>query len=262
VENQRYTGIAGVYDATRVVPPEVFRNLSRCLCQRGIITPSMALADIGCGTGQYLVVLSDLVASAVGVDISSRMLELAAEKTTGKTNVSLLLSDATRLSLADDEFDVTISSKLFLHITEWQRAIEEVVRITKNGGHFVYVNEIGYFTNDLREHFRECCRNAGLSFGFAGEYDLDRIRAAFEERGCDHETIASDDLGWKRRISYRDAYEELKARAFAEFTAIDDQVYAMVLTEVADWVAGQTNGWDYEQTMTPHLRVDVYRIRE
>ena len=228
--------------------------------KREIIGPAMTMADIGCGTGQYLCALAGQCRSAVGVDISEQMLRVAAGRIGGSSSVELQKGDAAHLDLETDRFDLTISSKLFLHITDWQSAIDEVIRITRSDGHVVYVNEIGYFTNDLRKLFRELCRELGLPSGFAGEYDLDRIRAAFEVRGCCHTLLVDDGLAWRREISYRDAYREIEARSFAEFNAIDDASYAAALSRVAGWVTSRPEGWDHVQTMTPHLRVDVYRV--
>ena len=260
VENEKFTRIAPVYDDSRVVPQEVFDRLRGGLEARRIVSSRTNLADIGCGTGQYLAVFADSCASVTGIDVSEKMLAVAREKLAGHPNVTLIRCDATAIDLDADQFDVTISSKLFLHIADWQKAIDEAVRVTRPGGYFVYVNELGYFTNDLRQRFREICRDQHLPSGFAGEYDLDRIARVFMDRGCRHERLTGNDLGWDRAITYRQAYRELERRSFAEFNAIDDGPYARVLALVAEWASAQPGGWEHVQQMRPHLRVDIYSV--
>jgi ubiquinone/menaquinone biosynthesis C-methylase UbiE len=260
VENEKFTKIAPAYDESRVVPREVFDRLRGGLEARGIVSSDTNLADVGCGTGQYLAVFADSCASVTGIDVSARMLAVAREKIAGHPNVTLIRCDATAIDLDADQFDVTISSKLFLHIADWQKAIDEAIRVTRPGGYFVYVNELGYFTNDLRQRFRELCRDQHLPSGFAGEYDLDQISVAFQARGCRHESLSSDDLYWDRAITYRQAYRELERRSFAEFNAIGDDTYDRVLALVAEWAQAQPGGWEHVQQMRPHLRVDIYSV--
>ncbi len=71
------------------------------------------VVDIGCGTGEHAILAAQHGATAVGVDLSARALELAAAKARERgVEVSFLLGDATNLEALGMTFDVAIDSGL------------------------------------------------------------------------------------------------------------------------------------------------------
>jgi len=60
------------------------------------------------------------------------------------------VADATRLPFAAQTFDVTVVSKLFQHVGAWQRAIEEILRVTKPRGLVLHIMDHGAFRHTLR----------------------------------------------------------------------------------------------------------------
>ena len=60
------------------------------LMEKGMLTPDSSVLDVGCGPGRYAVLLGARAKEVLGVDISERMLAIAAEnvKNAGLSNVS------------------------------------------------------------------------------------------------------------------------------------------------------------------------------
>jgi ubiquinone/menaquinone biosynthesis C-methylase UbiE len=86
--------------------------------------------EVGCGTGLILRRLAGFSRSARGVDLSPAMLERARARGLDVTEAS-----ATELPFADGSFDVVCSFKVLAHVRDVRRALAEMARVTRPGGH-------------------------------------------------------------------------------------------------------------------------------
>ena len=91
-----------------------------------------ALLEVGCGTGLLLSRFAEFTESARGVDLSPGMLEKARER-----GLSVLEGSATALPFSDSSFDVTCSFKVLAHVPEIEKALAEMARVTRPGGHII-----------------------------------------------------------------------------------------------------------------------------
>ncbi len=88
--------------------------------------------EVGCGTGLVLQRIDTFAERAVGVDLSPGMLEQAKAR-----GLEAVEGSATDLPFPDASFDVTCSFKVLAHIPQIDRALSEMARVTKPGGHIV-----------------------------------------------------------------------------------------------------------------------------
>lgn len=127
--------------------------------------PTDHIADIGCETGFMVHALAPKTAKVVGIDIDEAMLELAREAA-HHPNVEFKTSDLYQLDLPDAHFDKVICSEVLEHIPEVERAISELIRITKPGG-YIYISlpndSLILFTKRLLRLFRVTWLLQGLS---------------------------------------------------------------------------------------------------
>jgi len=72
--------------------------------------------------------------SIVGIDISEKMLQLAAKKCTGRKKTSLIQADVETLSFADDSFDSIVTSCTFCSVPDPVQGLKELYRVLKPGG--------------------------------------------------------------------------------------------------------------------------------
>lgn len=86
--------------------------------------------EVGCGTGLILSRINDFARSARGVDLSPGMLEKARAR-----GLDVLEGSATDLPCATGTFDVACSFKVLAHVREIERALAEMVRVVRPGGH-------------------------------------------------------------------------------------------------------------------------------
>jgi ubiquinone/menaquinone biosynthesis C-methylase UbiE len=88
--------------------------------------------EVGCGTGLLLRRLAGFARSARGVDLSPGMLEKARAR-----GLDVVEASATDLPFADASFDVVCSFKVLAHVRDVRRALAEMARVARPGGHVI-----------------------------------------------------------------------------------------------------------------------------
>lgn len=110
---------------------------SRRQLRRAGLAAGMDALDVGCGSGAVTRVMAAIVepGRATGVDASAARIAqaqaLAAER---GVDASFVCTDATALDLPAAAFDFTWSRFLFEYLAEPERALAEMVRVTRPGG--------------------------------------------------------------------------------------------------------------------------------
>ena len=95
--------------------------------------------EVGCGNGTLCKHMANKYRMDVtGVDVASDQIERAQVDAEDTPNLRFMILDATRLPFDDASFDIVLSSGVMHHIREWPDAFEEIARVLKTGGHFVY----------------------------------------------------------------------------------------------------------------------------
>ncbi|MCP2340677.1 ubiquinone/menaquinone biosynthesis C-methylase UbiE [Actinomadura rupiterrae] len=92
--------------------------------------------DVGCGIGEDLPKLGELVGprgGVVGIDSSKTMIEEAKARMSGLP-VRCLQMDALHLDFPDRHFDAVRSDRVLPYLTEPARALREMVRVVRPGG--------------------------------------------------------------------------------------------------------------------------------
>ena len=95
------------------------------------------ILDAGCGPGFYVAELAEKVGTGglvVDVDRSTDMLDLAAARSAGLSNVEFRKGEATALPVRDEEFDATVSVQMLEYLTDVDAALAELHRALRPGG--------------------------------------------------------------------------------------------------------------------------------
>lgn len=96
------------------------------------------VAEFGCGSGRMALMLMPLLregSSYTGFDQSSQLVSEARAILAGAPfPAEVLEGSAFEAPLPDESFDVTLSHALLMHIPEPERALAEMIRVTRNGG--------------------------------------------------------------------------------------------------------------------------------
>jgi SAM-dependent methyltransferase len=101
-----YVGAGPPWDIGR--PQPAFARLGEAGALSG------ALLDAGCGTGEHTILAARCGARALGIDVSSRAIDIARSKAAGRgVDARFRVFDALRLDALGEAFDTIIDSGLF-----------------------------------------------------------------------------------------------------------------------------------------------------
>jgi SAM-dependent methyltransferase len=110
------------------------------LRRKGLLSLDENVLNLGCGIGRIENAIYKEVNSILGVDVSSRMVELARQKVPA-VNVRFQTVDGKTLAgIASEQFDLFVSFIVLQHIPRPSVAsyIAEVMRVLKPGGRFLF----------------------------------------------------------------------------------------------------------------------------
>lgn len=117
------------------------RRLRQKAVEAAGVAPGARVLDVATGTGEQAVAFAASASEVVGIDISEAMLRIARRKP-HPLRVTFQLADATKLPFDNATFDAC-SVSFGLHEmprTVRERAVAEMVRVTKPGGRIVVVD--------------------------------------------------------------------------------------------------------------------------
>jgi demethylmenaquinone methyltransferase/2-methoxy-6-polyprenyl-1,4-benzoquinol methylase len=137
-----FSTIADRYDLiTAVLSYGQDARWKRRLIAEAGITPQDRALDLACGTGDLAFAIAARGARTVGLDLTSRMLELAQAKTAPgfpvPAPVALITGDMTALPFAAATFDLVTTGYGLRNVPDLQTAIEEIARVLRPGGRFL-----------------------------------------------------------------------------------------------------------------------------
>jgi len=112
------------------------------------------ILDVATGTGDVAFKLSPKSKSITGIDIASKMIELANVKRIKKNakNTNFLVGDAENLPFSDNSFDLVTISYGYRNISNQVKALKEFNRILKMNGK-LYILEFSEPTNFIVSPF-------------------------------------------------------------------------------------------------------------
>jgi len=155
-ERETWNRCAQVY-ADTLLP--LTRQGYQLITDSGFVSRGIRLLDIGCGPGDFTRAFSDAGALVTGVDFSPEMIRIARDRF---PEVEFKVADAERLPFDDCSFDVVVGAYLAHHLARPDVAFQEIYRVVRPGGRFVFVIPIqeaqasfGSFFSAVGEHYEQ-----------------------------------------------------------------------------------------------------------
>jgi demethylmenaquinone methyltransferase/2-methoxy-6-polyprenyl-1,4-benzoquinol methylase len=175
--NQRlFATIAARYDLiTRLLSfgrDQAWKN--RVVALAGV-TPADDVLDLACGTGDLAARSAAAGARVVGLDLTPRMLELAAQRCTG-ARVHWCTGDICSLPIRDTSFSVVTVGYGLRNVPDLKMALAEIHRVLKPGGRLVALDFDKPEAAWLRGIYLGYLHVAGGALGWALHRDPDTYR--------------------------------------------------------------------------------------
>lgn len=116
-------------------------GVAQSLCETAALTRDSRVLEVGCGTGNYVAALRNLVGcECSGVDPSNDMLTQARART-DTAGVHFSRGTAEHLEFPSDSFDLVFSVDVVHHIVERAAFFHEAARAVQPGGRICTVTE-------------------------------------------------------------------------------------------------------------------------
>jgi len=165
------------------------------------LAPGDRYLDIGCGNGYTVRWAAPVVGAgghAIGIDLSSNMIERAECAAAGLANVQFHVAAFPDHGLEQDAFQGIFSMEVFYYLPDLGRALAEVVRLLAPGGRFACV--VDYYRENAASHAWP--DELGVAMNLLGRAEW---RAAMEaagltvlEQSCLRRPLAPGEAeGWK-----------------------------------------------------------------
>ena len=106
--------------------------------------------DAGCGPGIYAQWIVEHGAEVVGIDLSPRMVGLAAERVRGNARFHVADFGRPLDFLEPGTFDLVVSSLALDFVEDWGPAFQEFFRLLRPSGHFVF--SVNHPSDDFYDH--------------------------------------------------------------------------------------------------------------
>jgi len=117
--------------------------------------------EVGCGNGHVSKHLARKYhLKVIGTDVDPEMIQFAKEDIDDIPHIRFLEMNATKMHFKDNEFDIVLSFGIMHHIGDWEEALEEISRVLKPQGFFIF-GDLAYsrFTTRI---FKPIAKNYGV----------------------------------------------------------------------------------------------------
>jgi ubiquinone/menaquinone biosynthesis C-methylase UbiE len=98
--------------------------------------------DAGTGAGALALALSTLVAEVVACDVVPELLAEGKRLAAERPNISFVEADMLALPFPDASFDLTCTLRTLHHIVNPERALAELVRVTRRNGRLLVIDQL------------------------------------------------------------------------------------------------------------------------
>ena len=113
------------------------------------------LLDVACGTGEYAIFCAQKIKKVCGVDLSSKMIEIA--KKNGSElqlkNISFIAQDVFELPFKSDRFSIVSSKSAFHHFDNYKRIVSEMKRCCESSGKISVQDIVAYENPAVNDYF-------------------------------------------------------------------------------------------------------------
>jgi len=158
VDTRSYFGrIGGEWDAVR---RDLFGDHFFDEALLGLLPPTWAVADLGCGTGEIAERLAAVVRRVIAVDREPAMIEAARRRLEAHAVAEVRRGDLENLPIEDGELDAAVISLVLHHVARPLPAIVEAARALRPGGVLLVIDMIAHD----REAYRAAMGHAHLGF--------------------------------------------------------------------------------------------------
>jgi SAM-dependent methyltransferase len=247
---------AEYYDQTRGLSPEGVERNADVLAER--LRDVGTVFEVGVGTGQVALPLSERGIPMVGLDLSPPMLAQLVRKAGGRLPFPLVIGDATALPLRDAAFGGIIVRWVLHLIPDWQRALVELIRTVRPGG--LVLIGMGSYDGpqaEIQERFAEITggRLDPVGLTWDGTDELDGIMARLGAPYLDEVTFTDREI-----LSLQAFVDAIEENQFSWTWRTPERVFHEAAAEVTAWARDRYGPLDQVKPEERQVTWRVYQV--
>lgn len=258
VDSLCFDPMADVYDDTRVINERCFNSFLDFLTEKYPPSRYPNLLEPGTGTGRIGIPLAKRGYQVTGVDISSKMLNVLANKLSRrKDSVPFVFqkADVTDLPFQNATFDITIAVHLFHLIRNWQRAISEVFRVLKPGAPIICLTTgTGLEIPAINDRYRAICAEYGHPAKPVGLPHLSELKEYFKNLERQVEFIENR-WQWTTTTRVDEEFHRIRLRYYGLTRLVPRAIHLKVVRKLKRELLKEYGTLDTEVTVPNQIRL-------
>jgi ubiquinone/menaquinone biosynthesis C-methylase UbiE len=227
--------MAQIYDETRVFDRTWFNHALDYIVERFPPKKYKKLIEPGIGTGRVAIPLAERGYSVTGVDISPEMLKKLEGKLSrrrGSLKLVFQKADVTALPYNDATFDIAVVVHLFHLVRNWQKAVDEVLRVIKPSAPLILMfTGSGYTPAGIKERYRKISSGLGYPIRNIGINTRAEFADYVKGLGRYIERI-SNRWQWKQRVRLDKFFADLKAGYHSPSRHVPDEIHLKIVEKL------------------------------
>jgi len=133
--------------------------------------------ELGCGIGSVSAFFAENYdMNVLGIDFDPGQVKIARHMHPENNHLSFRVGDASNLNFENESFDLVLSQDVFHHISAWDSAVQEVARVLRLHGYFIWLDFT--YSRIIKRIFQSLVKNYGL-------YTWNDIRFEFSSNGLE-----------------------------------------------------------------------------
>lgn len=131
-----FKDVAHTYNKINEIPEKSALQIGKVIA--GIVGRRGQILDIGAGAGRITIPIAAAGCKVTALDCEPKMLqELERQANARSLTIETIIGDATKLPFANESFEAIFTSNLLHLVPEWEKAIDEAIRVMKFDGLFI-----------------------------------------------------------------------------------------------------------------------------
>lgn len=261
VHANNYDRVAGIYDATRGLAPEVAEQvglgLAEILREAGV----SSVLEVGIGTGRIAVLIAEQGFQVTGIDISLEMLRQLRRK---RQDVAAALALDSQLPFRPGTFDAVIFSHVLHLVPDAQRTLHAARGCVRRGG--VLLNCEHFYADQPEQRAGERLNEIILEVtGRPGRYHARRANESPDFAAMVTAlggTVESREIAqWTDLNTLRREVDRLQRRVNSNTWAIPDEAMPVIVERFIAEAEPVFGGMDVETRAHASFKVTVARFR-
>lgn len=203
------------------------------------------LLDVACGTGEYAIYCAQTIKNVWGVDLSSKMIEVAEKNANDLQlkNISFKVQDVLELPFESNQFSIVNCKSAFHHFEDYGKNINEMKRCCKTEGRIAVQDIIAYENPKINDYFERMESQIDISHNMT--LSVDFINRLFRDNNIKtlRSHIVNVELNLNEYIHHAVQTEESKN---AIFDLID---FGINDTEIKKYFIEKEDGWYFKRNV-------------